>query len=107
MINIDDQVHNSDKFVNELRRNKRNNLFYGMCADCKMNVENVFSRNNKILSIGDYKNGATKYRDLLKKIASDLQILKLNDRFHCISNGSTTSYFMLPLIFLIVFCIIL
>lgn len=50
------------------------------------------------------RNYVVKYSDLLGRLASDLKILKLNERFHCWRNSVRTVYFSIPLI---VLCIIM
>lgn len=50
----------------------------------------------------DSKRLKISYKGLLQKIAADLKKLRLNERFHCLQNNSTTLMFQILLLFIII-----
>lgn len=52
------------------------------------------------------RNYIVKYSDLLERLASDLKILKLNERFHCSRNAVHKLYFSICYIILYIFMLI-
>lgn len=70
------------------------------------NADRKIRKKKVIASSCDYedKNIKVSYDDLLRKIASDLKILKLNDRFHCSHNATMKTNILPHPIYLILFC---